>query len=557
MKLTSQMSIIIALLFASVFVALSITIYMETTSTVQKMTENKVQSDLVLSAEVLESWYPGEWNVVSGELYKGSVPVSSEMVDRITEMTDGPATIFLEDTSVATTFEREGERLIGTAAADDVVQTVLAEENTYIGTADIMGEMNQTAYQPIYDAAGEPIGMWFVGVSQEIINEAIWSMFFVFILVIIISSIVFIAILAVFNKRLKRRFSEVTHVLELGGNGDFTQGVNVTYYDEIGYIGESFNVMREKLSELLYHVDEQANLVAASSEELLASASESSKATEVITESMSSMSDTATSQSEKTGRVNQTISHIIQNIASVSKSINLINDSVSEVQKSINDGETTIQDSVSEMETIKQKTDQTSSYVSLLNNQSVEVEKIVSFINGISEQTNLLALNAAIEAARAGEQGKGFAVVAEEIRTLAEKSANATKQIESIIRDIQTNISKSSVSMSEADEAVDQGSQRVQQAGQVFEKVSNYITQLNKESELAHEEGLVISNHSTELEEMISEVTAAIEDISTSIEDVASSEEEQNASMEEITAASNDLAEMAQELQSKVSLFKV
>lgn len=91
---------------------------------------------------------------------------------------------------------------------------------------------------------------------------------------------------------------------------------------------------------------------------MLASSSESSKATEVITESMNSMADTTTTQSEKTSKVNQTISNIIQNIANMSKRIKVIHTSVQSVQQNVTSGESIIQDSVADMHTIKEKTDQ-------------------------------------------------------------------------------------------------------------------------------------------------------------------------------------------------------
>ena len=159
LKLTSQMSIIIAVLFAVVFISLGLTIYVKTTETIQEMTSEKAQTDLKLTEEVLDYWYPGEWNVVSGELYKGQVPVSNDMVDRVTAITNGPSTIFLGDTRVATTVERDGQRVVGTVASKEVVTAVLENEEMYIGTAEVAGEKNQTAYEPIYDATGNIVGI--------------------------------------------------------------------------------------------------------------------------------------------------------------------------------------------------------------------------------------------------------------------------------------------------------------------------------------------------------------------------------------------------------------
>ncbi|REE92740.1 methyl-accepting chemotaxis protein [Paenibacillus taihuensis] len=87
--------------------------------------------------------------------------------------------------------------------------------------------------------------------------------------------------------------------------------------------------------------------------------------------------------------------------------------------------------------------DQISYQMSLLESDSQRIGEIIDVIEGLSEQTNLLALNAAIEAARAGEQGRGFAVVAEEVRKLAERSSQASKEISQIVRIMQTNTDKS------------------------------------------------------------------------------------------------------------------
>lgn len=444
---------------------------------------------MLLSTEALNNWYPGDWVVEDGALIKGDQPVTNEMVDRIIELTGGTATIFLGNERVATTVEREGQRAVGTVASEEVTTAVLENGETYIGTAEVAGEMNQTAYQPIYDAAGNPVGMWFVGVSQQMSNESIWSILATFAVVLVISAIVLSLVLYQFNKRLKKRFNEVTDVLEQAGNGNFTETINVNRMDEIGQIGESYNAMKDKLSNLILHVDEQANLVAASSEELLASASETATATESITESISSMAETTDIQSEKAATANQAVSGIMKNISYVSKSIESIHDSAEKVQKNAEEGEEVISHSVEEMTTIQERTNQTSLYLEKLENQSSEIENIVSFITGIAEQTNLLSLNAAIEASRAGEQGKGFAVVADQVRKLAEESSNAAKQIEDIIKEIQMTISQSTISMKEGSEAVSQGEESVQRAGKVFRSLSSYIAKLVSEIDSVSKEG--------------------------------------------------------------------
>ena len=160
-----------------------------------------------------------------------------------------------------------------------------------------------------------------------------------------------------------------------------------------------------------------------------------------------------------------------------------------------------------------------------------------------ADQTNILALNAAIQAAMAGEQGRGFAVVADEVQRLAERSSNATKQIEALVKTIQTDTNEAVISMEQTTANVVSGAKLAEDAGQAFEEIESVSGQLsdliNNISDTAHQQSTAATN--------ISETMNVIQEITT----------QTSAGTNETATSIGNLAELANELRRSVSGFKL
>ncbi|MBP2654126.1 MAG: methyl-accepting chemotaxis protein [Firmicutes bacterium] len=130
--------------------------------------QEKLQSDLTVAKAFFNNEIPGGWEVKDDKLFKGNTLINDiAIVDEIKEMTNDSVTIFLLDVRIATTVrEPDGTRGTGTKAAEEVSNTVLKGNKTFIGKAQVVGVVNQTAYEPILDASGNVIGMFFVGVPN-------------------------------------------------------------------------------------------------------------------------------------------------------------------------------------------------------------------------------------------------------------------------------------------------------------------------------------------------------------------------------------------------------
>jgi methyl-accepting chemotaxis protein len=192
-----------------------------------------------------------------------------------------------------------------------------------------------------------------------------------------------------------------------------------------------------------------------------------------------------------------------------------------------------------------------------LHEKGRQIGRVVDLISGIAGQTNLLALNAAIEAARAGEQGRGFAVVAEEIRKLAEESANATKEIAAVASQIREETQSAVESMETGASESEEARKAVQQMGDSLEEI---IKVINKVDERGRQISGLAEHHRRGADQAlqnIQEISAVSEEYAASTEEMSSSTQAHAASLESISTALNELNRIAHDLKLMVEKFKV
>ncbi|WP_110111600.1 methyl-accepting chemotaxis protein [Bacillus sp. CGMCC 1.16541] len=327
--------------------------------------------------------------------------------------------------------------------------------------------------------------------------------------------------------------------------------------DEFGMLSTSFQLMVNNIKELITKANDTSQLVAASSEELTASAEETRKATNEVTVSIQEVAAGAESQLLSVEQTNETIREMDKLIQGVSSRSKEVEQSTNETAREAEVGNETLNKVTTQMTKITETVSESTEVVKTLENRSTEIGNIIEVITRISDQTNLLALNAAIEAARAGEHGRGFAVVAGEVRKLAEESKRSADQISTLIQEIQLETRAAYHVMQESNENVAAGMDVVSEASRNFSKIIQAIFAIRGDVQQITEATEQIETYSTRITEAMHTLSEAARMSAASSENVASASQEELAAMEEVTSAAHALSNMAQDLQDLLVKFKV
>jgi len=311
-------------------------------------------------------------------------------------------------------------------------------------------------------------------------------------------------------------------------DGDLTVRATVTE-DITGAIADSVNYTIEELSVLVRRINDAAHRVTNATESAQRTSDELLSATERQAQELRLAGETA---QKMAGSMSAASEDALQSAQVARRSLQA-------AQK----GAAAVEDTIKGMNDIREKIQETSKRIKRLGESSQEIGEIVELISDITEQTNVLALNAAIQAASAGEAGRGFSVVAEEVQRLAERSAEATKQIGAIVKTIQTDTGDAVAAMENATRDVVDGARLSETAGQELAEIERVSAETAELIERISASTEVQAKAATQVAEKMKGILAITDRTTTGTQQTA--------------VSIGELADLAVELKGSVSGFKV
>jgi methyl-accepting chemotaxis protein len=326
---------------------------------------------------------------------------------------------------------------------------------------------------------------------------------------------------------------------------------------EMRELGEAYNVLMERVSELVKAIKGHGESLADRAKGLKTAVAESNAASREIASAVQQIAQGAADQASRVSEINQLVLETQEN----SKQVKARAVETMSVADQANQAARTTMDLASRtentMDHLAENIRQGANTMQELGMDSQQIGMVVDLITGIADQTNLLSLNAAIEAARAGEQGRGFSVVAAEVRKLAEQAANATAEIGDLIRKVQSETMSAVNTMEAGSRGTQESREVIGQVAKSMQEILSVVSQVEKRSRAILDLVDTQQERANRIVKSIEDIAAVSEETAASTQEASASTEQHTSSMEEMALAAESMSVLAAELNEKAARFKM
>lgn len=529
----------------------------------KKLVMHEMQTASYALEMTFDSLGSGDYHSDGTNLYKGNYNLNSnnQTIDDFKKKTNVDVTVFWKKTRMVTSaIDKDGKRVTGTAIPDSVYDKVMQDGKYFSDNVDIEGTEYYGYYEALKNADGSSQAIIFTGMPSSDVKAIYKKRLVNTTVFMIIITLMACALLAVVITFIVKAITKVIgHLDEVAdGKMDFKISEKLLQRsDEIGNIARSVHTLIGGLASIVVNIHHSTGELAEFKDDFQKKFETINNSISNVNVAVDEIANGATSQADETQKVSSQINDMGDAITKTSQNVDSLTQSTEQMKEHNEQLDTTIQELMEISDRNKESLAAVYNQTNETNQSVMHIGNAVDMITDIAGQTNLLSLNASIEAARAGEYGKGFAVVADQIRQLADQSANTAKEIGEIVAELIENSNTSVETMGVVRQEMTGQYEKLNTTKDIFEQlneeVNNVVTAIES-----------ISTEVESLDKLKGEVLGSAESLAAIAQENAASTEETSASMVELGEIVNDcntktqqLVDIADSMEENVHKFHV